>query len=235
MFYELARAFVQKIFQDKILAGLVIVGFLSIFVGGFGGGHGHSGDRIATGPRGERTASKGQQEEEEDAAPQKQATPRNQGQHSQASPKPTGSSPTKNAAKEPLSPKFANEFVTWWIGKAMDFNPQTAAQNRQEALQWVAPEVQASYTQAFWSPESADAILTGRVRGSFTPTSVNPIAANPDGSIVVNVTGQLMLQQGPRPSVQNLSTDYLVKRETGGLRIGGLFNRAVSVPGNSTY
>ncbi len=234
MFYELARAFVQKIFQDKILAGLVIVGVLSIFVGGFGGGHG--GDRIATGPRDSRKASTGESKDDEaednqakqgpEHRPQSQAPQQKAAQNKAAAAAP---------ATEPLSPKLANDFVTWWIGKAMDFNPQTAAQNRQEAVQWVVPQVQPSYTQAFWTPEMSDAILTGRIRGTFTPTSVTPIAANPDGSVVVNVTGQLMLQQGPRPSVQNLSTDYLVKRDSGGLRIGGLFNRASAVPGNSVY
>jgi len=232
MFYELARAFVQKIFQDKILAGLVIVGFLSIFVGGFGGGHG--GDRIATGPRDSRKASSGEQKDDAEETQATKQKPERRPQ-SQAPQQKTVQAKAPAPATEPLSPKLANDFVSWWIGKAMDFNPQTAAQNRQEAVQWVVPQVQPSYTQAFWTPETADAILTGRIRGSFTPTAVTPIAANPDGSVVVNVTGQLMLQQGPRPSVQNLSTDYLVKRDSGGLRIGGLFNRAVAVPGNSVY
>lgn len=34
MVYELVRTFIQKVLQDKILLGLVIVGFLGIFVGG---------------------------------------------------------------------------------------------------------------------------------------------------------------------------------------------------------
>ena len=221
MLYEIARSIVQKIFQDKILAGLVIVGILAIFVGGFGGG---SSDRVATGPRDARTTA---QTGDRHTAAVNHEKPQSKQE------KPQASLPAPAAAK--LEPTLATQFVGWWIGTAMDFNPQTAVQNRQQATTWVTPEVAPNYQAAFWPPEIADGILSGRVRGSFVPTSVQAIASNPDGSIVVNVTGQLSLQQGPRPCVQNLSTDYLVKRDSGGLRIAGLFNRASVVPGNSVY
>jgi hypothetical protein len=117
----------------------------------------------------------------------------------------------------------------------MDFNPATVIQKRQQAMTWIVPEVAQSYQAAFWPSEIADGVCSGRIRGSFTPTSVQAVASNPDGSIVVNVTGNLTLQQGPRPAVQILSTDYLVKREAGGLRIAGLFNRSTPVPSSSIY
>jgi len=222
MFYELARAFVQKIFQDKILAGLVIVGILAIFVGGFGGG---ATDRIASGPRDDRQKS--------------QASSLNEGENS-ANPALSGPAKPQAAASAPqtstkLEPVLAAQFVSWWLGTAMDFNPQTALKNRQQALAWVSPDVAPSYQAAFWPPEIQDGVLSGRLHGSYTPTSVQAIASNPDGSVVVQVNGQLVLQQGPRPAVQQLSTDYLVKREAGGLRISGLYNRIYTVPGNSIY
>jgi hypothetical protein len=117
----------------------------------------------------------------------------------------------------------------------MDFNPQTAVKNHQQALSWVTPEASAAYQGAFWPPEIADGITSGRILGRFTPSGVKAIASNPDGSIVVNVTGTLILQQGQKPAVQQLSTDYLVKREPGGLRIAQLYNRAVLLPGSSVY
>ncbi len=223
MLYELARSIVQRIFQDKILAGLVIVGILAIFVGGFGG---DPADKTASGPREERgkhaSASKTKTDADNKADPAPQKAEKK-------------SSPAQAAQDPKLEPNLAIQFVSWWIGSAMDYNPQTAIQNRQQALTWITPEVAASYQAAFWTPETADAICSGRVKGSFTPLSVNAIAANPDGSVVVNVTGQLVFQQGPRPHIQQLSTDYLVKRESGGLRIAGLFNRAATVPGSSVY
>ena len=225
MFYELARAFVQKIFQDKILAGLVIVGLLAIFVGGFGGG---ATDRIASGPRESRQNSQAAQ----GSAAQSHSGHEAKGPGPASSPAQQQQSPAANTA---LEPSLAAQFVTWWLGSAMDFNPQTAQKNRQQALAWVTPEVAPSYQAAFWPPEIQDGVLTGRLHGSYTPTSVQAIASNPDGSVVVQVSGQLMLQQGPRPAIQQLSTDYLVKREAGGLRISGLYNRTYTVPGNSVY
>lgn len=215
MLYELARSFVQKIFQDKILAGLVIVGILAIFVGGFGG---EATDKIASGPRDNRVKSatnpaQSNQVEEAKANPQKESP--------------------QAAAK--LEPALATQFVGWWITSAMDFNPQTAVKNRQQAVAWVTPDVAPSYQAAFWPPEIADGITSGRIHGSFTPSSIKAIATNPDGTIVVQVMGQLILSQGQRPAVQQLVTDYLVKRDSSGLRIAGLYNRAVVVPGSSVY
>jgi hypothetical protein len=221
MFYELIRAIVQKIFQDKILAGLVIVGLLAIFVGGFGG---NVTDRIASGPREDR---KGQKAGAEKSLPSaaKEAKAETSGKAAAAKP----------SVQEKLEPALAAQFVGWWIGDAMDFNPATVIQKRQQAMTWIVPEVAQSYQAAFWPSEIADGVCSGRIRGSFTPTSVQAVASNPDGSIVVNVTGNLTLQQGPRPAVQILSTDYLVKREAGGLRIAGLFNRSTPVPSSSIY
>lgn len=221
MFYEIVRAIIQKIFQDKILAGLVIVSLLAIFVGGFGG---NVRDRIASGPRESR---KGQSPAQKQSGEQASSQAREPGKQKTPAPQP--------AAPEKLEPGLAAQFVGWWIGSAMDFNPQTVIQKRQQAMTWIVPAVAQDYQAAFWPPEIADGICSGRIRASFTPTSVQAVASNPDGSIVVNVTGNLLLQQGPRPAMQILSTDYLVKRESGGLRIAGLFNRSTPVPGASTY
>lgn len=218
MFYEIIRALVQKIFQDKILAGLVIVGILAIFVGGFGG---KATDRIAAGPRENRNT--------QSAGPKEAQLPNAKEQDSKKA------APAKPAVQEKLEPALAAQFVGWWIGDAMDFNPQTVIKKRQQAMTWIAPAVAQDYQMAFWPPEIADGICSGRIRGSFTPTSVQAVASNPDGTIVVNVTGNLLLQQGPRPAMQVLSTDYLVKRDASGLRIAGLFNRATPVPSSSTY
>lgn len=215
MLYEVARSIIQRIFQDKILAGLVIVGFLSIFVGGFG----TATDKIKSGPRESRKEVKAG-----DSSPA--------AQNNAAKPE---KSKGQEAAVSKLEPQVAAQFVGWWMNQSMDFNPHTAAASRQHAAAWILPEVAPNYQAAFWPPEIAEGILSGKIRGSFTPQSVTPIASNPDGSIVVQVQGQLVLQQGPRPAVQQLSTDYLVKREKSGLRIAGLYNRSMVIPGSSVY
>lgn len=231
MLYELARAFVQRIFQDKILAGLVIVGLLSIFVGGFG----TATDKIKAGPREARQTSSASPALGQGSAgpgPASQQQGGKEGQASQPQPRQGQSQQAKIAV---LEPQVATQFVSWWMGQSMDFNPQTAAKNRQQAAGWIKPEVVPMYQAAFWPPEVADGIVSGRLRGSYTPVSVQALAQNPDGSIVVQVNGQLVLQQGPRPAVQQLSTDYLVKREKEGLRIAGLYNRTMVLPSSSIY
>ena len=224
MFYEIARAIVQKIFQDKILAGLVIVGFLAIFVGGFGGGSERAGKAKLAAEQKAHSSESGEAKPASAADNNDAKKPPTQGQAEAA---------IAQAAK--IEPALATQFVSWWITVSMDFNPQTAVKNHQQAMSWVTPEASAAYQGAFWPPEIADGITSGRILGRFTPSGVKAIASNPDGSIVVNVTGTLVLQQGQKPAIQQLSTDYLVKREPGGLRIAQLYNRAVLLPGSSVY
>jgi hypothetical protein len=229
MFYELVRAIVQKIFQDKILAGLVIVGFLAIFVGGFSG---HHGDRVASGSREARvTAQSRSQPNAAGPAGQGETTPppKPQADPPEPAPQPKVEVPDPGAVK--IEPALATQFIGWWTVRALDFNPQTAFKNRQEAMSWITPEALPSYQAAFWPQEVSDGLANGSIQGNFTMTSVTAVASNPDGSMVVNVCGNLMLQQGQKPALQQLSTDYLIKREAGGLRIAGLYNRAVLLQG----
>lgn len=211
MFYEIVRALIQKIFQDKILFALVIIGLLAIFVGGFGGGN----DRVMPSARQQRngmTARTLAQEQEneqkqEEKAPQQKAAP-------------------APAASE-LTPKLAQDFVTWWISLAMDYKPQTAQASHQTALSWMTPDAAQSFQGAFWTPELANGVASGGIAASFTAVDVKPIARNQDGSVVVRVKGHLVIQR----SVQSVDTDYLVRRESNGLRVAGMYNRAVAAPG----
>lgn len=228
MFYEIARAIVQKIFQDKILAGLVIVGFLAIFVGGFGGG---GGDHKSRSARATEAPSPSSEHQSDKSAQSKQAA-------EQTAAKAPGQAEAANsqaATAAKIEPALATQFVSWWINNSMDYNPQTAMKNHQSAMSWISPEASPKYQAAFWPPEIADGITTGKIQGLFTPTGVKAVACNPDGTVVVNVTGNLVLQQGQRPAVQQLSTDYLVKRDVGGLRIADLYNRAVLLQGSGVY
>jgi len=219
MSIEIARSTIQRIFKDKILAGLVIVGVLAIFVGGFGS---NPHDRVKSGPRESRSA--------EQSRSQSQVSKPSAQEVKQAPQQPKVESATPALTK--IEPALAIQFVEWWVVRAMDFNPETAIKNREEAMQWITPETAPSYQAAFYPAEITDGITSGRIQGSFTLSAVRAVAANPDGSIVVNVTGNLVLQQGQAPVVQQLSTDYLVKREPGGLRIAGLYNRAMLLQGS---
>ncbi|MBY0547950.1 MAG: hypothetical protein K2W95_11705 [Candidatus Obscuribacterales bacterium] len=205
MVYELARSLVQRIFQDKILMGLVIVLVLAIVVGGFGSG---GSDRAPTGPK--------------DA------------------PAPAAEAGTAPAAKPPVGsnsvdPKLAGDFIKWWLAGAMDLNAATAQKSHSDAIAWMTADTVPAFQANFWPPELAEGITSGRITASFTPTQVQAVAVNPDGSVVVSVAGSLMMQQGPRPAVHQFVADFLVRKDQDGLRVAGVYNRTVASVSSSVY
>jgi hypothetical protein len=131
---------------------------------------------------------------------------------------------------------LAEEFVKFWMGGAMDYNTASAAHSHKEAAKWMTPEAQQAFDSNFWSPEIANGIASGQLQGAFQPISVQPQALNPDGSIVVAMTGTLVLQQSTvRPVTHQIVMDLLVRKETDSLRIAGLYNRSYVMQTNSPY
>lgn len=134
-----------------------------------------------------------------------------------------------------LDPKLAADFITWWLTGAMDYSPNLAADNHQQAFAWMTPEAQAAFQAAFWPPEMAEAIVNGKMVAAFHLTAVQAEAINPDGSVVVGVNGTLVTDSGNRPISHQVTADFLVRRDTGGLRVAGVYNRVAALPGPSVY
>lgn len=205
MFYELARAFVQRIFQDKILMGLVIVGVLGIFVG-IGGGT-------------EKKEHRSIQQQEMQAASQNQEKPKE---------------PRTNASKT-LEPAEAVKFLSWWLNGAMDYNPASAARSHGEAMAWMTPDAAASFQATFWPQHVAEGVVSGRVIAAFHPSQVVPVAINPDGSVVVKLVGTMVTQSGKVPAVQQIAASFLVRKENQGMRISGIHASAIVMSASSVY
>lgn len=206
MWYEVARALVQRIFQDKILLGLVIVGILGIFMTGIS-----SNDEPAP------ASSKA-----DAAAPEA-------GAGTQERPA-AGQAPA-----QPIEPNLAVDFVKWWLGGAMDYTAATAAENHNQAFGWMTPEAQRAFQAAFWSAQTAEMVKSGQLVAAFHLAAVQAEAINPDGSIVVGVAGTLVTDTGGRPVTNQVNIDFLVRREQDGLRVAGIYNRISAVPGPSVY
>jgi hypothetical protein len=238
MIQEIVRALITRIMQDKILMGLVILGVLAVFVvpnvgndekapghnssdpnappqlgesGGWGGGgHGQPGAQTAA-----QAGTPGAQ-----GAPSAQAAP-------------AAAAPVDPNA---LTPTLATDFVKYWMGGAMDYNTATAAQSHKEAAKWMTQESAQAFETNFWSPEIANGIASGQLRGAFQPISVQAQAVNPDGSIVVKMTGTLVLQQASvRPITHQIVMDLLVRKEGENCRISGLYNQSYAMQSNSPY
>jgi hypothetical protein len=77
-------------------------------------------------------------------------------------------------------------------------------------------------------------VVTGQVVAAFQPVSVQAEAINPDGSIVVGANGTLVVQANGNPMTQQLSTDFLVRRDKDGLRIIGLYNKQLATASATT-
>lgn len=137
-----------------------------------------------------------------------------------AAPIAAGAAPTQEAG---LTPKLATEFVTWWLQKAMDYSLATGKASHQEAFGWMTPQTVQAFQTGYWTPEIESAVVTGKVTAAFQPVSVQAQFINPDGSIVVAMSGALVMQQtGMQTATQQLSADFLVKQEKEGLRIVGI-------------
>lgn len=134
-----------------------------------------------------------------------------------------------------LAPKLASDFVSWWLTSAMDLNPQSAEENHQKAILWMTVDAGKSYLATYWTPEIREAVNAGRLVGGFQPTAVVPQAINPDGSVVVGVSGTMVVQSSGQPSTtQPFLAAFLVKQdEKGNMRIAGLDARSGVLPGST--
>jgi hypothetical protein len=125
-----------------------------------------------------------------------------------------------------LTPEVASDFIKFWIGGAMDYNAATAQENHKLALAWMTPEAARGFMSSLWTPETASAVVGGQTVATFQPVSVQPAAVNPDGSVVVTVGGNFLIQGPGQPaSQQQFLEDFLVRRTKEGLRVAGLYNR----------
>jgi hypothetical protein len=139
----------------------------------------------------------------------------------------------KTSAK--MDPPLATDFVKWWMSGAMDYSANSAAKNHEAAFRWMTPEAVQTFQSSLWTPNVADGVAHGRIIAAFQPVSVQAQAINPDGSIVVALQGTLVTQSTGRPITQQLQMDLLVRKESEGLRIAGIYNRLAAIPGSSVY
>ncbi len=214
MFQDIVRLTVQKIFNDKILLGLLIVCLLGFFVGGF---NNKDEPPVNKAPVSQSTANQ--------SAPTKADT----------EPNSANTATTNYATKTQLDPPLAVDFVKWWMKAAMDYTPKSAAQSHEAAANWMSPEALKAFNEAFWNPNTAQQICSGTTVGAFQPISVQAVAINPDHTVVVNLTGTLVLQiTNGHPIANQVQMDLLVSKGDTGLRIVGINNR-ISTQSTAVY
>lgn len=245
MFADLIRAAVQLVFRDKIVAGIVIVGILSIFFLGANhkdaGGHRfiskEAGEQSEQGegggeaqPEGEKGQGQGQGQSKGQGEGQGQGEGKGQGPGAS----PGGQNPQQLAQAQPgqqepkLPPGLAIKFVRWWLTMALDYSVTSPA-NHKKAMGYARPNVAKMFSQSFYTPEVMQGVANGTLAGSFEPVTVQAIAINTDGSVVVTVIGTLSMQSsGSQPVSQSLVLEFLVEKDPEGVHMAGFFNKTVS-------
>ncbi len=214
MIQDLIRAFIQRLMHDKIVMAIVLIGIAGIFFGGVS----MQENPEKTGSR-RGTQTKPVPAAEDDPAKAAATKPAEQ----------KAADPAAQPAQSSLTPKLAADFVHWWITKAMDYQMASAVANHKEADAWMLPEAKKAFEDMYWNAGVQQGIASGNTVGSFQPVSIQPVATNPDGSVVVTVTGTLVMQMsGQPPASQQLTMDFLVKKAGEGCRVAAFFNRAVS-------
>lgn len=212
MIQDIIRAIIQRIFRDKILLGLLIIGILAVFMTGTQSSSeksSQSAPESMGGPGPAKAARADSQMSSKDQTKNPESA--NQGQMAAA---PTNS----------LKPAEAVDFMNWWLGYAMDYQAQSAEKNRTKAMGWMTPEAADTFKSSFWTPEIQQGISNGSIVAAFSPSSVQATALNPDGTIVVHVKGTLVRQMAGQtsPSTELLLTDYLIKKEEQGYRVANV-------------
>ncbi|MCA9802485.1 MAG: hypothetical protein KC777_10995 [Cyanobacteria bacterium HKST-UBA02] len=222
MIQDILRAIIQRIFRDKILMGLVIIGVLAVFMTGKDGTTEH-GKKLdageeelnmanAPGAPGQNGGQNGSQNQS-----QKQGQNQNQAKNQDQS---------LASKKQPLSPGHAADFVTWWIGNAFQYEPGEASKAHEEAFGWMTEEARRAFEVEFWNEGMAQGIERGDVVAAFHPYAVQAHAVNPDGSVVVIMSATMVTQlRGGQEVNKNLHTDFLVtQNQEGHLRIAAVYN-----------
>lgn len=206
MIQEIVHALLQRILHDKIIMGLVIIGILAVAMSGM------NKDEPTSATNGGQRAG-GEQA----------ATSQAQGQGQGGSP------------QSGVEPSLATDFVKWWLGMAMDYSAQTAAQSHQQAFAWMSQDAAVAFQNTYWTPDMANGVADGRIVAAFQPNSIQAEALNPDGSVVVAVRGTYVLQSSGQPIPYQVKADFLVKRAQDGLRVAGVYNELAATPGKSVY
>ncbi len=245
MLADIIRATVQLVFRDRIVAGLVIVFILGIFFCGInskdGNGHRFLGKQGAAdqagseqaGGEGQQAGEKGQSAGQGPGAGTGQGGGQGQegaqGATSQTGQHPQQLAQTPQGAPQPkLEPKLAVDFVRWWLTMALDYSITSPA-NHKKAMAYAKPSVAKTFTQSFYTAEVMQGVANGTLAGSFEPVTVQAIAINPDGSVVVTVIGNLTLQSsGSQPVSQSLVLEFLVEKDPEGVHMAGFFNKTIT-------
>jgi len=128
------------------------------------------------------------------------------------------------AAVSEVDKGAAQSMVQGALKYMWDFNSSTSNQSQQQAMAQMTADCAQNYRLNVWTPEIAQKVAAAGMTSSFTPLSCEAITSEADGSVVVKVQGQQILNlQGQPPQQKQVLMEYLVRRTPSGeLKICGI-------------
>ena len=112
--------------------------------------------------------------------------------------------------------EIASAFVRWWLSKALDYSPSTAANNQQSSANWMDKEVASSFSQTFWSDGKGV-----RSQIVFIPTHYGDPVSIEERTISVSVFGVFVSCDDPLLASHFAKIDFVVRPDADGWRVGG--------------
>lgn len=122
-----------------------------------------------------------------------------------------------------VSPAEAQSLIDSWLPYAWDLSAGTAKASQEKAMSYMTEQAKAAYKQNIWTDEIAKQIEEAGVQSTFKPHEIKVGSMQPDGSIVVFVTGEQVLSVPQKGSTSRMvSLEYLIRKVGGQLRIAGI-------------
>jgi len=104
-----------------------------------------------------------------------------------------------------------------------DFSSTTANQSQERAMTYMTSECAQNYRQNVWTAEVSQQVTGAGMTSSFSPRACDFVTNTDDGSVVIKVEGEQVLNlQGQPPRTKPVTMEYLVKKTPGGLKISGI-------------
>jgi hypothetical protein len=103
-----------------------------------------------------------------------------------------------------------------------DFNSVSANRSQEQAMASMTPECATLYRQNVWTAEVAQGVAGASMTSTFTPSMCEAYTSTADGSVVIKVEGEQVLNVQGQQRPKHVSMEYLVKKTPQGLKICGI-------------
>lgn len=118
---------------------------------------------------------------------------------------------------------MALNLVSSWLPVVWDLSAATAQASQEKAIAYMTPECANAYRQSIWTADTAKQVVESGLQSSFNAKKVSAGQNQADGSVVIYVEGEQILQVAGKPArARPVKMEYLVKKLPEGYRISGI-------------